>query len=162
MSSSPLRDRVIVGCCNVITDDAGRYLLVRESKPSARSRFNLPAGKLEVGETVSEAAAREAKEETGLDVEVEHLIGLYQCVRTTEDFAVVNFVFASRVVGGALTETVEHPVVRFFSRQEISELAEKGLIRGTHIEMAIDDHRAGQRLPADLVRNFPPSALATR
>ena len=114
--SGSLADRVIVGCCNVISDDAGRYLLVRESKPSARSRFNLPAGKLEVGETLWEAAVREAKEETGLDVEIEHLIGLYQCVRTTEGFAVVNFVFASRVLGGTLAETVEHPVVRFFTR----------------------------------------------
>jgi ADP-ribose pyrophosphatase YjhB (NUDIX family) len=55
---------VIVGCCNLIPEN-GRYLFVRESKASARSRFNLPAGKPECGETLIEAAVREAREGTG-------------------------------------------------------------------------------------------------
>lgn len=35
---------VIIGCCNLVEID-GRYLLVREGKPSARGRFNFPGGK---------------------------------------------------------------------------------------------------------------------
>ncbi len=34
----------IVGCCNLIGDDTGGYVLVQESKSSAWSRYNLPAG----------------------------------------------------------------------------------------------------------------------
>ena len=64
-------------CANVIRDEAGRGLLVRESKPEALGRWSLPAGRAEVGESLREAAAREALEETGLVVEVGRLIGIY-------------------------------------------------------------------------------------
>lgn len=151
MASPDPGGRVIIGCGSVIAD-GGRYLLVQESKPAARSRFNLPAGKPEVGETLVEAAVREAKEETGLDVAVDHLIGLYQCPLTSEGFGVVNFIFSSRVVGGAITTTPEHPVVRYFMRSEIAALAKQRLLRGSHIDMAIDDCERGLRLPLDTVR----------
>src|SRR5688500_17184701 len=83
---------VIIGCGNLV-ERAGSYLLVREGKASARARFNLPAGKPEVGETLIEAAVREAKEESGLDVTVDHLVGLYHCPQTSEGFGVLNIVF---------------------------------------------------------------------
>lgn len=155
----PTAPPVIVGCCNLVADDGGRYLLVKESKASARGRFNLPAGKPEVGETLTEAAVREALEETGLVVEVDYLVGLYQCTETTEGFGVVNVVFASHATGGSLTPTSSHPVVQYFSRTEIAAMAADRLIRGTHIELAIDDHRSGRRLPSDLIRIVPPSPL---
>lgn len=158
MASSDESGRVIVGCGSVIRNGDG-YLLVQESKPVARSRFNLPAGKPEVGETLVEAAVREAKEETGLEVEVDHLIGLYQCARTSEGFGVVNFIFASRVVGGTICATREHPVVRYFSRAEIAGLADERLLRGSHIEIAIDDGDRGQRLPLNTVRLVAASPL---
>ncbi|CAA9248833.1 MAG: hypothetical protein AVDCRST_MAG50-2482 [uncultured Acidimicrobiales bacterium] len=158
MASADPSGRVIVGCGSVIRNDDG-YLLVQESKPVAGSRFNLPAGKPEVGETLVEAAVREAKEETGLDVEVDHLVGLYQCPLTSEGFGVVNFIFAARVVGGSITTTLEHPVVRYFSRPEIAGLAEQGRLRGLHIDLAIDDCERGQRLPLDTVRVLAASPL---
>ncbi|MBA2513562.1 MAG: NUDIX domain-containing protein [Solirubrobacterales bacterium] len=145
---------VIIGCCNLIARDGG-YLLVRESKPSARSRFNLPAGKPEIGETLIEAAVREAREEAGLDVAVDHLVGLYHCPRTSEGFGVLNVVCFSVVVGGHIAATVEHPEVRYFTRPEIADLAQARMTRGTHIELAIDDHERGQRLPTDILQTVP-------
>lgn len=152
-------DPVIVGCCNLVTDGDGRYLLVQEAKPSARGRFNLPAGKPEVGETLIEAAVREAREETGLAVAVDRLVGLYQCPRTTEGFGIVNFVFRSQVTGGTLTTSAAHPVVRYFSRAEIRTMASERRIRGTHIELAIDDHVSGRSLPIDVIKVVPPSPM---
>jgi 8-oxo-dGTP diphosphatase len=149
---------VIVSCCNLIVD-GGRFLLVRESKASARQRYNLPAGKLEAGETVSEAAVREAREETGLTVVAKELVGLYHCPQTSEGFGVVNVVFASSVVGGELTPSAEHPEVRYFSRSEIDELGGKLLLRGTHIARAIEDFERGNRLPLELIQLVAPSPL---
>jgi ADP-ribose pyrophosphatase YjhB (NUDIX family) len=149
---------VIIGCCNLIVDD-GRYLLVREAKESARRRYNLPAGKPEVGETLIEAAMREAQEETGLEIAVDHLVGLYHCPKTSEGFGVLNFVFACRAVGGKLRTSPQHPEVRYFSRAEVAELARERLIRGTHIERAIDHHQQGKRLPLELVEIVPASPL---
>lgn len=153
--------RVIIGCCNLV-QKAGSFLLVRESKASARDRFNLPAGKPEVGETLVEAAVREAKEETGLDVVVDHIVGIYQCPKTSEGFGVVNFVFASRVTSGSVTTSEAHPEVRYFSRPEVSDLAARRLLRGTHIELAIDAHASGHRLPLDILDIVPASPLPPR
>jgi 8-oxo-dGTP diphosphatase len=147
----------VVACCNVIVDVHGRYLLVQETKASARQRFNFPAGKLEIGETLTEAAAREAREEAGVDVDVVDLIGIYQCPRTSEGSAVVNFVFSSVITGGSPTSSEAHPVARFFSHEEIESMAAEGLLRGTHIILSIADHRAGRRLPRDAVVEVPPS-----
>lgn len=145
----------IIGCCNLIGDEVSGYVLVQESKPSAWSRYNLPAGKPEVGETLAEAAIREAEEETGLSVSVSHLIGIYQCPQSSEGFGVVNFVFYSVVTGGVVTPSTTHPVVRYCSTAEIEELVAKRMVRGGHIPLAISDHRRGQRLPLDIIQAVP-------
>ncbi|HUS60684.1 MAG TPA: NUDIX hydrolase [Acidimicrobiales bacterium] len=149
---------VIIGCGNLVVEE-GRVLLVREAKPSARGRFNLPAGKPEVGETLMEAAVREAKEETGLDVVLDHLVGIYQCPDTSEGTSVTNFVFASHRVGGDLQTSVAHPEVRFFDRVELADLARRLLLRGTHILAAIEDHAAGQATPLSAIRIMESSPL---
>jgi ADP-ribose pyrophosphatase YjhB (NUDIX family) len=152
-----MSEAVIVGCCNVIADEAGRYLLVRESKESSRRRYNLPAGKPEVGEPLSTAAVREAHEETGLTVRVERLVGVWHCPRTSEGFGVVNFVFASTVEGGKPTPSDEHPEVAFFTRDEIDGLAHQRLLRGMHIVQALDAYERGDSV-AD-VTTVPASPL---
>jgi len=152
---------VLIGCSNLIVDE-GRYLLVRESKASARSRWNLPAGKPEVGETLVEAAVREAREETGLEVAPEYIVGLYQCPETSEGFSVLNVVFASHVTGGDLATSSEHPEVRYLTRAEIAELAARGLVRGSHIEQAIDAHANGAWLPLELIEVVPASPFPQR
>jgi ADP-ribose pyrophosphatase YjhB (NUDIX family) len=59
----------------VIFDAGGRVLLVRENYD--RRRWSLPGGAVEPGESDEEAAIREAAEETGVVVRVQHLIGSY-------------------------------------------------------------------------------------
>lgn len=154
-----MRD-VVVGCGCVIAEN-GRYLLVREGavKPAARGRFALPAGKLEPGETLQETAKRECREEKGFEVGLERLLGLYHCPRTSEGFAVVNIVFAGTVVGGEATTSDEHPELRWCSRADVAELSVGGLLRGRHIERAIDAHAAGLALPLDLVELLEASPL---
>lgn len=146
----------VVGCSNLVAE-GDRYLLVQESKPSAWYRFGLPAGRPEAGETLEEAAAREAFEETGLRVEPTHLVGVYQCPLTSEGVGVVNFVFASPVVGGRLRSSAEHPVVRYFALDEIERLSASRQLRGTHVVLAIAAHRAGIRLPDGIVQTLPES-----
>ena len=156
--TADVRAAVIVGCCNLIVD-GDSFLLVREAKPSARRRYNLPAGKPEVGETLVEAAVREAREETGLTIAVERLVGVYHCPETSEGFGVVNFVFASRVVGGDLRASADHPEVRWFSRAEIVALAADRLMRGMHIAAAINDYDRGASVPLETIRVVPASPL---
>ncbi len=54
-----------------------KLALVRRKNPPFQDQFALPGGFVELGETVETAAVREAKEETGLDVEIIKLLCVY-------------------------------------------------------------------------------------
>src|SRR5512147_879179 len=58
----------------IIRNEDGAILLQRRSD---NGLWGLPSGGVEIGETVSTAVVREVKEETGLVVEVERLVGVY-------------------------------------------------------------------------------------
>ncbi|MCX9024499.1 MAG: NUDIX hydrolase [Candidatus Methanoperedens sp.] len=55
----------------------GKLVLIRRGNPPFKNHFALPGGFVEVGETVEAAVVREAKEETGLDIEIIKLTGVY-------------------------------------------------------------------------------------
>lgn len=149
-----------VVCANVVLRD-DHLLLVRESKRSALGRWSLPAGRLEVGESLRDGAAREALEETGLTVEVGALLGIYHCPTSLEGGAAVHFVFRSDVSGGAVRTSAEQPEVAFVSRREVDDLLDKNLIRGQHVRLALEAADAGAALPADLVQEVGPSPSPT-
>jgi len=55
----------------------GGVVLIRRENPPYQGFYALPGGFVEVGETVEEAAKREAKEETGLEIRLLKLVGIY-------------------------------------------------------------------------------------
>jgi 8-oxo-dGTP diphosphatase len=61
----------------VVFDRAGRLLLIKRKSPPFKGCYALPGGFVETGETVEEAARRELKEETGITVESQRLVGVY-------------------------------------------------------------------------------------
>jgi len=79
--------------------------------------WNLPGGGMETGETVEEAMRREVREETGLEVEIEHLIGVYSKPQKQE----VVLTFRCRVTGGLLSATEESRECRFFLPDALPE-----------------------------------------
>ena len=72
--------------------------------------WNLPGGGMEIGETVEEAMCREVLEETGLEVQVERLVGVYSKPQKQE----VVLTFRCRVTGGELQATTESRACRYF------------------------------------------------
>ncbi|MGQ0548433.1 MAG: NUDIX domain-containing protein [Armatimonadota bacterium] len=79
-----------------IFNEVGDVLLVRLSYD--QRQWTTPGGGIDPGESPAEAAVREAREETGLDVEIEALYGVYW----RRDNEQIVFAFRCRVVGGAL------------------------------------------------------------
>jgi 8-oxo-dGTP diphosphatase len=77
--------------------------------------WNLPGGGMELGETVEEAVKREVLEETGLEVEVGQLVGVYSKPQKRE----VVLTFLCQKVGGKLTETEESQECRYFALNDL-------------------------------------------
>jgi 8-oxo-dGTP diphosphatase len=85
----------------VIPSEAGVVLVRRGSEPF-EGQWALPGGFVEVGETVHQAAVREAAEETGLAVEISHLVGVYSEPDRDPRGHNVSLAFLARVLGGQM------------------------------------------------------------
>ena len=72
-------DQPLVGVGAIIIE-AGRVVLVKRGHPPLAGEWSIPGGVLEVGETLRDAAVREAREETGLTVEPGDLLGVFDRV----------------------------------------------------------------------------------
>ncbi len=82
----------------VIPDEYGRILMVHQYHKE-RDIWLVPGGGTEDGELSREAAVREVKEETGLDIEVERLIWHIEQVKENGEQRFVDF-FLGKVTGG--------------------------------------------------------------
>jgi ADP-ribose pyrophosphatase YjhB (NUDIX family) len=78
----------------VVSD--GTLLMVKRGREPAKGLWSIPGGRVEFGEYLADALAREVKEETGIDIEVGDLIGIAEVVG---DPHYVILDFGARVVG---------------------------------------------------------------
>jgi len=77
-------DRPIVGV-GVVVWRGDRFLLVQRGKEPNKGQWSIPGGAQKLGETVFAAAAREVREETGLDVAVLSLVDVVDGIMTDDD-----------------------------------------------------------------------------
>lgn len=110
----------------VIPAERGVVLIRRASEPF-EGKWALPGGFVEVGETVEEAADREAAEETGLAVEVARLVGVYSDPERDPRGHNVSVAFLARVLSGELAAS--------------SDAAEVAVLDPSSVELAFDHAR---------------------
>jgi len=115
----------LVGVGAIIIEDA-RVVLVKRGHPPLQDEWSIPGGVLEVGELVREAAAREAREETGLTVEPGELLGVYDRVlrsaakRVQYHYVLIDFL--CRRVAGEIAAASDAAEVRWLTREELPGL----------------------------------------
>lgn len=118
-----VRVGVVAGC--VIRQD-GMFLLVQEKNPKVYGLWNVPAGHVDEGETIEEAAVREAKEETGFEVTLDHEVGVHHGSATES----VLHIFAANITGGELAiDPSEVLDAQWFTYDEIESLHEQQKLR---------------------------------
>lgn len=102
------RTKFAMGAFGVVLNEKDEVLLVHRTDYDF---WNLPGGAVESGESPWKAVVREVKEETGFDVEVVRLTGLY-FKETKDDFVCT---FLCKITGGQKTLNDEARAIEFFS-----------------------------------------------
>jgi 8-oxo-dGTP diphosphatase len=119
-------DAPLVGVGAIIIE-GDCVVLVKRGHPPLAGEWSIPGGVLEMGETLRQAAAREALEETGLTVEVGELLGVYDRIlrdadeRTRYHYVLIDFL--CRRVAGDLEAAGDAADARWFGRGEIGQLS---------------------------------------
>ena len=130
----------------------GRYLLVEEVDEATGTRvFNQPAGHVEPGESVLDAAVREVREETGLAFTPTAFLGLYQ-LRAADGRDYLRVAFAGTVPPEERPRP-EDPDILGCAWVEGGELPGLSL-RSPLVRRCLEDYEAGRRLPLEAAATF--------
>lgn len=131
---------------------AGRFCLVEE-EADGRLVFNQPAGHWEPGETLLQACAREALEETAFSFQPTHLLGIYRWHYAPNDVTFLRFAFLGEVLaetGGPLDPEIRRVV--WLTPDEVRAASDRH--RSPLVMACVDDCLAGRRYPLDSIRHF--------
>ncbi|MEV0662172.1 NUDIX hydrolase [Actinomadura luteofluorescens] len=137
----------LVPSVNVVVENAkGEILMIRRTD---NDNWALPGGAIDLGESVTQAAIRETKEETGVDVEISGLVGIYSDPKhvihyTSNDEVRQEFsiVLAAHPKGGYPTTSDESGEVRWLTPSRVISLHIHPSMR-----LRIDDYLKNQKSP---------------
>jgi 8-oxo-dGTP pyrophosphatase MutT (NUDIX family) len=125
----------------VVVKQDSKYLLVQENAPGEKAHglWNFPAGRAEEGDTIERTAIKEAKEESGYDVELIRKLGIFQANTQTPP----KHAFEAKIIGGELAWPADEiQQAKWFTREEIEKMKDK--LRSEWIIEAIDIMEEGK------------------
>lgn len=107
-----MKQSITVGVFGIIANEQDEVLLCHRNDYDL---WNMPGGGLEKGETPWKCIVREVKEETGLDVVISRLMGIYSKPHKDE----IVFVFVCAIVGGKLELNKEARALKYYALADI-------------------------------------------
>ena len=96
----------IVSAATIVINKSNEILLIK----GPRRGWEMPGGQVEEGESIRDAAIRETKEESGIDIEITQFCGIFQNVQG----GICNTLFLAKPIGGVPTTSPESLEVGFF------------------------------------------------
>ncbi|MFI6362679.1 NUDIX domain-containing protein [Nocardia sp. NPDC050630] len=123
--NAPRPNSLVPGGSALVVDEHGAILMQRRSDSG---NWSFPGGIMEIGETLEQCVIRETKEESGLDIEITGILGIYtdpQHVIAYADGEVrqeFNITFYGRVIGGRIEVSSESTEVKFLRLEELETL----------------------------------------
>ncbi len=134
-----------------IIEDNGRFLMVEELA-EGRAVFNQPAGHLEADESLIQAALRETLEETGWDVELTAVTGIYLYTAPSNGITYQRICFAAKPVRHHPDLALDHGIIgpQWLTRDEL--ITQSKRLRSELVMQCIDDYLAGERFALSLIR----------
>jgi 8-oxo-dGTP pyrophosphatase MutT (NUDIX family) len=131
----------------------GRFLLVEEETPEG-IRFNQPAGHLDEGESLMEACAREALEETAWRFRPNSLVGIYLWPRPQGDITYLRFAFAGTLGEEQAGRSLDTGILRavWLTPEEIEASQERH--RSPLVWQCVQDYLSGRRYPMEILRHY--------
>lgn len=129
------------------------YLMVEEETDGG-IRFNQPAGHLDKGESLIDACAREALEETAWHFTPTALVGIYQWTRPQGDITYLRFAFSGELGAHEPERTLDAGILRAVWMTPAEIETSQLLHRSPLIWQCVQDHAAGRRFPLDLIKHY--------
>lgn len=119
-----------VSAATIVLNDQKEILLIK----GPMRGWEMPGGIVEEGESLKDAAIRETKEESGVEIEVLKFCGIFQNVNKS----ICNTLFLAKPIGGELTTSPESLEVGFFPIEQALEMVTLGNFR-QRIEYCLDN-----------------------
>lgn len=120
---------IVAGC---VIKQRDKFLLVQEKHPRCYGQWNLPAGRVQEGDSIEETAIKEAKEETGFKVHLIRKLAIFH--EKTEK--PVQHAFEAKIISGKLEIPKDELLdVKWFTLKEIEEMKDK--LRGEWVLRSI-------------------------
>jgi 8-oxo-dGTP diphosphatase len=142
-----------VGSALLVRDEANRILLGKRNKDPQRGSWIIPGGKIRAFESIGDAAARELREETGLEVEVQGQFRVYEIVNPPDEHRIVIYSWG-KVVGGKAKASDDLSELAFFSPNQLLDLQTSPLVRRVLADAGLVAHGVTNVPKSDAQLNF--------
>lgn len=141
--------KVIAGC---VVEKDNKILMVQEGLDFCYGQWNYPAGHVDEFENITEAAIREVKEETGLDVKLKGVLPILETELKDETHIIIRFV--AEVIGGEISfDSNEILDVKWLDIKDIEKMTEKELRNYEVGKNILNDYMEKKIYPIDIFSN---------